>query len=87
MHTMNKKELFDKLNEYSFMLDDITLYLNTHPNCKKGMEAYKKFKRLREEAFMIYSEKFGPICRYDVDSDCDWDWINKPWPWEGECKK
>lgn len=85
MNKMSKNELFDFLNEVSFMLDDITLYLNTHPDCPDGIDAYNHYRKLREKALNDYTCNYGPISRYDVDVNNYWDWVNKPWPWEGEC--
>lgn len=87
MCNKNKAELFKLINEYSFMLDDITLYLNTHPNCQKGLNEYEKYKALRNEVMAEYEANYGPICKYNVDINNSWDWINQPWPWEGECNR
>lgn len=85
MCNMNKRELMSMINKYSFMVDDIALYLNTHPCCSSALSEYDKYKKLRKEAIDIYTKKFGPICKYDVDTCECWDYINQPWPWEGEC--
>lgn len=85
MVATSKKELFNDINEISFMLDDITLYLNTHPNCPHALNEYQKYKNLRKEALMKYTELYGPLCRYDVNVSNYWSWVNKPWPWEKEC--
>ncbi|MBD5095530.1 MAG: spore coat protein CotJB [Lachnospiraceae bacterium] len=85
MHNMNKKELFNFISQVSFMLDDITLFLNTHPDCEDAISAYNQFKEMRREAVFEYTENYGPLNRYDVNACNYWDWVNKPWPWEGEC--
>lgn len=85
MQKASKQELMNLINQFSFMVDDITLYLDTHPNCPDGLDAYKHYKKLREEAICDYTNMYGPICRYDVNVDNYWDWVNKPWPWEGAC--
>ena len=85
MKSMCQSELFCFINQVSFMLDDITLFLNTHPGCNEALEAYKHYKMLRNEAIQDYTEMYGPICKYDVNVNNYWDWVNKPWPWEGEC--
>ncbi len=85
MNNMSKKELFDFINQVSFMLDDITLFLNTHADCEEALAAYCEYKELRKEACMEYTEKYGPLNKYDVNVCNYWDWVNKPWPWEGEC--
>lgn len=85
MNEMSKHELFCLINQSSFMIDDIALYLNTHPECKEAIEAYKHYKHIRKEAIKDYTEMYGPISKYNVDVNNYWDWVNQPWPWEGEC--
>lgn len=85
MNRMSKKELFCLINQFSFMLDDITLFLNTHPECNEAIESYNHYKKLRKDAIKNYTEMYGPITKYDVDATNYWSWVNKPWPWEGEC--
>ena len=86
MKSLCQKELFCLINQVSFMLDDITLYLNTHPDCKEGLETYNHYKRIRHEAIQDYTRLYGPICKYNVNTNNYWDWVNMPWPWEGVCK-
>lgn len=85
MNKMNKHELFNKINEFSFMLDDLTLYLNTHPKCDDAIDAYNHYKHLRNKLIAEYTMQYGPISKYDVNVDNYWVWINQPWPWEGAC--
>lgn len=85
MNQMCKKDLFELINQSSFMLDDITLYLDTHPECTEAINAYNHFKEIRMEAVNDYTQMYGPISRYDVNADNFFSWVNDPWPWEGEC--
>lgn len=85
MKSMCQAELFKLINEISFMIDDIALFLNTHPDCKQALETYDHYRELRKEAISDYTKMYGPISRYDVNVDNYWDWVNQPWPWEGEC--
>lgn len=87
MNKMGQSELFNYINQVSFMLDDITLFLNTHPHCQQAIEKYIYYRDIRKEAVRNYTEMYGPISRYDVNVDNHWDWVNQPWPWEGECGK
>lgn len=87
MNNCERIELLEFINQVSFMVDDIALYLDTHPNCSKGLEAYSNYKSLRCEAVKEYTEKFGPLDKYHVDNDNYFDWIDNPWPWEGVCKR
>lgn len=85
MNKMNKKQLFDFITEVSFAIDDITLYLDTHPDCIKALSEYRKYKDMREQAVKEYNNFFGPLDRYHVNDDNYFDWVNDPCPWEGEC--
>lgn len=85
MKNKSKQELLNLVNQLSFMVDDISLYLDTHPECPDGIDAYNHFKKLRKEAICEYTSMFGPLCIYDVNADNYWEWVNKPWPWEGAC--
>ncbi len=85
MKRMSQKELFSMINQFSFMLDEIVLFLDTHPDCQEAIDAYNHYKHLRCEAVSDYTEMYGPISKYDVNVSNYWDWVNKPWPWEGEC--
>ena len=81
----NKKELMEIISQASFALDDIILYLNTHPCDEKALKAYEEYRKIRKVAVMEYTKEYGPINSYDVEEGNYWDWVNSPWPWEGEC--
>ena len=84
MKPMCKAELRQFIDQVSFMIDDITLFLDTHPDCREAIDAYNHFKMMRCEAVSDYVKQYGPLNRYDVDTCDDWNaWIDGPWPWEG----
>ena len=73
---MSKEKLMDIITKASFAMDDVKLFLDTHPNCMEALEYYRKAKEMREEAWEMYTYNFGPLSAYDV--------ANKgPMPWEG----
>ena len=86
-HEMNRRELFEYINQISFAVDDVKLFLDTHPENQKALDYFQKYKEKRMEALKEYAEVYGPLTVYTVseNSDC-WNWINEPWPWqEGGC--
>ena len=86
-HEMNRRELFEYINQISFAIDDVKLFLDTHPENQKALDYFQKYKEKRIEALKEYAEVYGPLTvdRVSVNSDC-WNWINEPWPWqEGGC--
>ena len=50
MKPMCKAELRQFIDQVSFMIDDITLFLDTHPDCREAIDAYNHFKMMRCEA-------------------------------------
>ena len=86
-HEMNRRELFEYINQISFAVDDVKLFLDTHPGNQKALEYFQKYKEKRIEALKEYAEVYGPLTVDTVseNSDC-WNSINEPWPWqEGGC--
>lgn len=77
-----QKILLKKIKQYDFALKELNLYLDTHPNCRRGLSMFQKYKKLREEALNEYNEKFGPITPEQNNSTQHWTWIDDPWPWE-----
>lgn len=76
--------LLQRVYETGFALDDVVLYLDTHPTDMQALNYYFYMKRMRNEAITEYETAFGPLFNYDVETD-NWSWINDPWPWEGGC--
>lgn len=80
---MNSKEkLYRIIQMYSFAIDEIRIYLDTHPDCKNGLEYFHRYKKLYNEAVAEYVRLFGPLNSNQVESRDNWTWVNEPWPWE-----
>lgn len=45
-----KKELLEWINIVSFAVDDVKLFLDTHPNCTEALEFFDEFKKQRVQA-------------------------------------
>ena len=81
---MTREQALKNLQMLSFALDDVTLFLDTHPTDRMAIEYYNKYKVLRERAYREFTEKYGPISNYDVNVRNRWTWVDGPWPWEIE---
>lgn len=80
---MNQRRmLLNKIKQYDFTLKELNLYLDTHPNCRRALAMFAKYKKLREQAVEEFNEKFGPITPDQNNNDQRWTWIDDPWPWE-----
>lgn len=69
----------------SFAVDDVVLYLDTHPNDKDALNYYHYVKDLRLQALQAYEKECGPLLTDGVMDENYWTWIQDPWPWEGVC--
>ncbi len=78
-----KDKLFRAIQMYDFALYEIKLYLDTHPNCRKGLDYFHKYNDLKKAAEEEYINLYGPIVSSQVKSRDRWTWVNEPWPWEG----
>lgn len=84
---MSRKELLDKINCYSFAMNEANLFLDTHPFDMEALIYFQKYRELRVEAVKEYAQYYAPLCiDYAVNDKTPWSWVNEPWPWEGvEC--
>lgn len=80
---MNPKDkLLRVIQMYGFALDEIRLYLDTHPDCQEALEYYHKYNALKKSAVEEYNRLYGPLTSGQVQSHTRWTWVQEPWPWE-----
>ncbi len=84
MNNMNQSQLLRYIDAVSLALDDVTLFLDTHPHNKEAMEYYNSYKEKRMQAVKDYTKYYGPLNRYNVNCSNEWQWNQGPWPWQGE---
>lgn len=78
---MPKCQLMEHLQIISFAIDDLRLFIDTHPNCEDAIECINELMILRHMVLKQYTTKYGPIYSYMVDTDNGWDWTSAPLPW------
>ena len=85
MNDCNKiRCLMDQLYSVSFALDDVNLFLDTHPDCSAAMQCYDNLRSIEGSLERELRELGFPLkAKNNAGCTC-WDWISGPWPWEGE---
>ena len=88
-----RKELrsrFPKVNEalldlmaLDFAIDELGLYLTTHPDDRQALELYWSYIRLGREGRTKYEESNGPLLQTDI-TEGSFRWLDDPWPWDME---
>lgn len=84
----SRSDLLDKINAVSFVVNELNLYLNTHPDDSDALEMFADFSRRRLLLLEEFAKRFGPLTVDFAGGNCDksWNWIHFPWPWqEGGC--
>lgn len=84
-----REEKMSRLAVVSFAINDLTLYLDTHPDCPNGLAL---FRELLDERLTLLSEfagEFYPLTQTSIvtgnyDSN-QYGWPEGPMPWEGAC--
>lgn len=84
MPMQTKEALLKQINEASFAMDDVLLFLDTHPDDAAAMQYYHNVTAMRKNAMDAYQNQFGPLMVDNVMGN-RWDWVTEKWPWEGGC--
>lgn len=86
MGKMNRNELLYEIGKVSFTMDDLRIFLDTHPDCEEALKRFDEMAEERSKLICIFEESYGPMNFYN-NNDCaeHWRWVDAPWPWEGEC--
>ncbi|MBQ4343566.1 MAG: spore coat protein CotJB [Erysipelotrichaceae bacterium] len=77
---INSKALY-LLQSNDFCIQELTLYLDTHPEDRTAAHLLSKHLEIRDELKHAVENEMGPLTNYDHETR-DWRWIKGPWPWE-----
>lgn len=80
---MNEKDtLLSRIAASEFILVETALFLDTHPDCQRALDYYKKYLDIYKTAAAEYSEKYGMLSPDGYAGQNRWQWVDGPWPWE-----
>lgn len=85
MDANNRDQMFAAIEATSFVMDELRLFLDTHPTDRGALEYWDRVSMVRNEAVAEYTKCYGPIESYRVVNSDKWAWVEDPWPWEGRC--
>ncbi len=80
---MEQIKLFQWINMVSFAVNDIVLYLDTHPMDQEAIAYFNHFREVRMNALKEYENCYGPLTVDTAKPDQKWLWAMQPMPWEG----
>ena len=59
--TPSRSALLHEIDKVSFAVNDLTLYLDTHPDCQEGLARFQKEAARRKELMNQYAKAYGPL--------------------------
>lgn len=82
-----QNQALNEIYAISFAINDLTLYLDTHPDCGKGLPLYNELLAKRLKLLADYESKFHPLTQTSIVSGTPdtetFGWAEGPAPWEG----
>ena len=79
-----REELLLKIQELTFAVIDLNIYLDVYPNDIECLELYKKYNKELNNLKSAYEKEYGPLEASDVTSTREFTWIKNPWPWDNK---
>ena len=81
----NKEQLYHDIGIVSFVLTELSLYLDTHPTDRNAIEYFNHYNRIRHQMIKEFSMKYFPLTLDLAERNKEWRWGDAPLPWEGVC--
>ncbi|MCM1286083.1 MAG: spore coat protein CotJB [Acetobacter sp.] len=76
---MNKDKLLLRVSALGFAMQELRLFLDTHPGDSEAQQMFDNYEKKLSAATDEYEKNFGPLTLNGINSD---DWLKDPWPWE-----
>jgi len=80
----NRAVLLNKISKAAFALNDLALYLDTHPTDANALRHYEFYQKKHGEFTKEYENRYGSLTRKLANNSNIWTWTDGPWPWERE---
>ncbi len=76
-------KLLNELQTIDFVLVELNLYLDTHPNDAQALQQYNHYSIIRSRVARDYEMRYGPLQNFGHScSSYPWKWAEAPWPWQ-----
>lgn len=75
------RALLEQIRALMFSVNDLALYLDTHPCDMRALNAHKQYSEKLKELMKIYQAQYGSLSIYNPTNNWE-EWVNSPWPWE-----
>lgn len=80
---ISQSALMSKIYMASFAVNDITLFLDTHPEDKEALDYFNHYNEIRQKLLEEYENLYGPLTIDTAEPHEIWSWVMTSYPWEG----
>ncbi|MCW2277625.1 spore coat protein CotJB [Heliophilum fasciatum] len=78
-----QREMLRRLQALEFVLTDLNLYLDTHPDCQAALQDFARISEDLRQLKIAYEQRYGLLTVAGFGSGrSPWNWVETPWPWE-----
>ncbi len=75
-----KDEIMRELQCVSFAMDELRLFIDTHPDCAEAKALFNEYAEKRKELKHRYNAEISPLGGYDAEETDCWRWVeNSAW--------
>lgn len=76
-------QLLQEVQTVDFVLVELNLYLDTHPEDKQALAQFEQFQQRKQLVSQEFESQFGPLRGFGNSSmGSKWCWSDGPWPWQ-----
>lgn len=79
-----KDYLLLQIQQLSFAVKDLNLYLDVNSDDKDMIRMFNDFNSLLKQKILEYEKEYGPLTSNSKDYSGSFTWVNNPWPWENK---
>ena len=82
----DREALLLQIQQVDFLLNDLQLYLDNHPDCSAALSDFNALSHTSSELKAAYQAQYGALMNFGADpAGSRWSWNDDPWPWD--CKR
>lgn len=79
----NEEALLLKLSQMEFALNDLSLYLDLHPNDTAVFNKFREYTNEYKRYLNEFEKTYRPLCLSSINKD-SYEYYKNPWPWDND---
>lgn len=74
--------MLDQLQALGFAVNELGLYLDTHPEDAEATSLFNQYAELYEQSMQQYEQGGGILTQLESAQSGSYQWLSQPWPWD-----